>query len=70
MILFKKMVLIGLLQKNFFEKFTCHLISVRKQDLLNVQKVVFNYDEIGVNLTNESILCNVEDLSKIIIYII
>lgn len=65
------MVLIGLLQKQFFgnlqtNKFPSHVISSRKQDLLNVQQIVCNYPFSGVNLTTTSIdLSNLETLSKI-----
>ena len=71
MILFKKMVLIGLVQKYFLEnlktqKFPSYVITVRKEDLLDVKELFFNYDVIGVNLNAESInLCNLERLSKI-----
>ena len=65
------MVLIGLLQKQFFEnlqtkKFPSHVVSSRKQDLLNVQQIDCNYPFSGVNLTATSIdLSNLETLSKL-----
>jgi len=65
------MILIGLLQKQFFEnlqteKFPSHVIISRKQDLLNIQEIVCNYPLNGVNLTATSIhFSNLEILSKL-----
>ena len=66
------MVLIGLLQKLFFdnlinEKFPHHVIIVRKEDLLSFIDIECNYLK-GVNLTaSKSIdLCNLEILRKLI----
>ena len=67
------MVLIGLLQKNFFDnlktqKFPSHVIIVRKEDLLNIQEIEC-YDLKKVNLSaSKSIdLSNLEELSKLIL---
>ena len=65
------MVLIGLLQKQFFEnlqteKFPSHMIISRKRDLLNIQEIVCYYPLSGVNLTAISTdLSNLETLSKL-----
>ena len=65
------MVLIGLLQKQFFknlktEKFPSHMIISRKQDFLDIQEIVCNFRLGGVNLTSTSIdLSNLERLSKL-----
>ena len=66
------MVLIGLLQKHFFEnlktqKFPSHVIIVRKEDLLNVNQIEC-FDLKGVNLSAARTidLCNLETLSKLI----
>ena len=67
------MILIGLLQKQFFqnlqtEKFPSHVIVSRKQDLLDIQEIYCNYVLSGVNLTATSIdLSNLEILSKLIL---
>ena len=67
------MVLIGLLQKQFFqnlqtEKFPSHVIVSRKQDLLEIQGIDFNYLLSGVNLTATSIdFSNLEELSNLIL---
>jgi hypothetical protein len=64
------MVLIGLLQKQFFgnlknQKFPSHTIISRKRDLMNIQEIDCNYHLSGVNLTSTSIdLTNLEKLSK------
>ena len=57
------MILIGLLQKHFFEnlrseKFPSHVISVRKQDLLDIRYISLSYNVFGVNLTNKSTKSN------------
>ena len=63
------MVLIGLLQNCFFinlqtEKFPSRVINVRKQDLLNIQRIDFRYKLIGVNLIAPKELSNLEILRK------
>lgn len=72
----KKIVLIGLLQKHFFDnlrnqKFPSHVIIVRKEDLLNVKEIKCS-DLKGVNLSaSKSIdLSNLETLSKYILFFI
>ena len=67
------MVLIGLLQKHFFDnlttqKFPSHVIIVRKEDLLNVKEIQC-FDLKGVNLSAARTidLCNLERLSKLIL---
>ena len=71
------MILIGLLQKHFFEnlkseKFPSHVISVRKQDLLNIKQIDFFYEANEVNLTGLSTiyLSKLESLGKILYNII
>ena len=65
------MVLIGLLQKQFFdnlktEKFPSHMIISRKRDLLNIQEIVCSYPLSVVNLTAKSIdLSTLENLGKL-----
>jgi hypothetical protein len=64
------MVLIGLLQKQFFENlqtdFPSHMIISRKRDLLNIQEIDCSYRLSGVNLTATSIdLSNLEKLGKL-----
>ena len=66
------MVLIGLLQKHFFDnlktqKYPSHVIIVRKEDLLNVKSIVCYYLK-GVNLSASKTidLSNLETLSKFI----
>ena len=65
------MVLIGLLQKHFFDnlktqKFPSHVIIVRKEDLLNIKEIeCFNLK--GVNLSASKTIdlsSNLEPLSK------
>ena len=64
------MILIGLLQKQFFqnlqtEKFPSHMICSRKQDLLNIEKIVCKCHLSGVNITvTSSNLSYLEELSK------
>ena len=58
------MILIGLLQKQFFDnlktqKFPSHVIIARKQDILKIQDISCTYLK-GVNLTSTTI-----DLSKL-----
>ena len=65
------MVLIGLVQKQFFdnlktEQFPSHVIIVRKRDVLNIQEINCNFHLSGVNLISRSIdLSNLEILSKL-----
>ena len=66
------MILIGLLQKHFFEnlkyeKFPSHVIEVRKQDLSTIKQIKCDYYVSKINLTNSSSidLSNIESLSKI-----
>ena len=65
------MVLIGLLQKQFFDnlqtqKFPSHMIISRKRDLLNIQEIDCSYRLSEVNLTATSIdLSNLEKLGKL-----
>ena len=66
------MILIGLLQKCFFEnlkseKFPSHVIEVRKQDLLNIKQIGCNYHVSEVNLNDSSLIdfSNLEFLCKI-----
>ena len=64
------MVLLGLLIKHFFDnlstqKFPSHVISVRKQDILNIKKIYCNA-LYGVNLISTAIdLSNLEKLGKL-----
>ena len=65
------MVLIGLLQNCFFinlqaKKFPSRVINVSKQDLLNIQRIDFNYinELIEVNLTSSIELSNLETLGE------
>ena len=67
------MVLIGLLQKHFFDnlktqKFPSHVIIVRKEDLLNVKQISCSYFK-GVNLSASKAiyLSNLEKLGKFIL---
>ena len=66
------MVLIGLLQKHFFDnlktqKFPSHVIIVRKEDLLNVKQIeYFNSKGVNLSASRTSDLSNLEILSKII----
>jgi hypothetical protein len=67
------MVLIGLLQKQFFDnlktkKFPVHVIIVKKQDLLNIQSIYCESCSNGVNLTNTVELSNLERLSELSLY--
>ena len=53
------MVLIGLLQKYFFEnlqteKFPSHVIQVRKQDALDIKQIAILFKIKGLNLTDSS----------------
>ena len=66
------MVLIGLLQKHFFDnlktqKFPNHVIIVRKEDLLNIKEIECNCLK-GLNLSASKTidLSNLETLSKLI----
>ena len=69
------MVLIGLLQKHFFDnlktqKFPSHVIIVRKEDLLNIKEITCGYLK-GVNLSAFKTidLSNIETLSKFIYFL-
>ena len=59
------MVLMGLLYKRFIQNlmsdFPNHIINVSKEEVLNIESIRFEYDFIGVSLTNKSI-----DLSKLV----
>lgn len=59
------MVLMGLLYKRFIQNlmsdFPNHMINVGKEEVLNIESIRFEYDFIGVSLTNKSI-----DLSKLV----
>ena len=68
------MVLIGLLQKHFFEnlknqKFPSHVIIVRKEDLLNAKEIECFYLK-GVHLSASKTkdLSNLETLGKFILF--
>ena len=64
-VIFKKMVLIGLLYKYFIDNlynFPDHVIRVCKQDVLNIQTIDFNQEYSEVNLTSSSTI----DLSKLV----
>ena len=59
------MVLISLLYTSFIENlsnFPSHFINVRKQDVLNVESIHFEYDFNGVELNNS----NTIDLSRLV----
>ena len=68
------MILIGLLYTRFIENLTSsskdfppnHIIRVSKQEVLNIEVIDYEYDFIGVNLTNPSIidLSNLSHLCK------
>ena len=69
------MVLIEQLKEKFFEnlifqKFPSHVISVRKEDLLHIQKIKIDLNKIGANLTSDAslILPNLESISRLIIF--
>ena len=58
------MVLIGLLFKYFIDNlsdFRNHVIHVRKQDVLKIEKIKFQHEFSAVNLTSSSSI----DLSKL-----
>ena len=67
------MVLIGLLQKHFFDnlktqKFPSHVIIVRKEDLLNVKQIeCFNLKGVNLSASKTIDLSNLETLSKLIL---
>ena len=59
------MVLIGLLYKSFIlnlSNFPSHFIHVRKQEVLNIKYIIFEYDYCGVELTSDSTI----DLTKLV----
>ena len=66
------MVLIGLLQKHFFDnlktqKFPSHVIIVRKEDLFNVKEIeCFNLKGVNLSASKTTELSNLEKLSKLI----
>ena len=72
------MILIGLLYTRFIENLTSrskdfppnHIIRVSKQEVLNIEVIDYEYDFIGVNLTNPSIidLSNLVYLCKFVIF--
>ena len=70
------MVLIGLLQKDFFDnlktqKFPSHVIIVRKEDLLNVKDIeCYFFKEVNLSTFKTIQLSNLETLSKIILFYI
>jgi len=70
------MVLIGLLQKQFFDnfrnqKFPSHVIIVRKEDLLNVKQIdCYNLKEVNLSASKTTDLSNIETLSKIIFFFV
>ena len=68
------MVLIGLLQKHFFDnlktqKYPSHVIIVRKEDLLNIKEIACGYLK-GVNLSASKTidLPALEELCKFILF--
>ena len=67
------MVLIGLLQKHFFDnlksqKFPSHVIIVRKEDLLNVKEMIcFQLKGVNLSVSKSINLSNLEKLSKFIL---
>jgi len=59
------MVLTGLLFNDFIENlfnFPAHVIHVRKQDVLNIESIVFTHEFSRVNLTSSSTI----DLSQLV----
>ena len=66
------MVLIGLLQKHFFDnlktqKFPNHVIIVRKKDLLNIKEIeCYELKEVNISASKTTDLSNLEELSKFI----
>jgi hypothetical protein len=66
LLLFKKMVLIGLLYESFLKNlsnFPNHVIRVSKKDVLNIRSIHFEYAFSGVDLVNNSTTI---DLSKLV----
>ena len=64
-IIFKKMVLIGLLYKHFIDNlfnFPNHIMRVCKQDVLKIKEIYFDHTYSEVNLTSSSTI----DLSKLL----
>ena len=64
-IIFKKMVLIGLLYKYFIDNlynFPNHIMRICKQDVLNIKIIYFDQKYSEVNLTSSSKI----DLSKLL----
>ena len=59
------MILFGLLYKYFIDNlyyFPSHVIRVCKQDILNIESIMFAYEYSEVNLTSSSTI----DLSKLV----
>ena len=68
------MILIGLLQKQFFKNlktksFPNSVINVRKQDLSNIRRIGFRYPMIEINLTDSKELSNIELIRENILLI-
>ena len=67
------MVLIGLLQKHFFDnlkyqKFPSHVLIVRKEDLLKIKEIqCFNLKGVNLSASKTIDLCNLETLSKLLL---
>ena len=67
------MVLIGLLQKHFFDnlktqKFPSHVIIVRKEDLLKIREIECdNLNGVNLSASKTIELSNLETLSKLIL---
>ena len=65
------MVLIGLLQKHFFDnletqKFPTHVIIVRKEDLLNIKEIeCLNLKRLNLSSSKTIDLSKLETLSKL-----
>ena len=64
-LIFKKMILTGLLFKYFIEyllNFPAHVIYVNKQDVLKIESIKYKHEFSAVNLTSQSTI----DLSKLV----
>ena len=67
------MVLIGLLQKHFFDnlktqKFPSHVIIIRKEDLLKIREIECdNLNGVNLSASKTIELSNLETLSKLIL---
>ena len=70
------MVLIGLLEKHFFDnlktqKFPSHVIIVRKEDLFNVKEIKCNnLKSVNLSAFKSTDLSNLETLSKLLLLFI